>query len=103
MIIMSLNEIWDEIVRYSGKEIEMYNKNKFTYIVSGGCIYIAKANWRITKAEIEIAVEKLKDPSFAKLAKKAHHMCMQFFLIFLTADTQRQSDLYFRFDCLLVE
>lgn len=33
MIIMSLNEIWDEIVRYSGKEIEMYNKNKFTYIV----------------------------------------------------------------------
>ncbi len=71
MIIMSLNEIWDEIVRYSGKEIEMYNKNKFTYIVSGGCIYIAKANWRITKAEIEIAVEKLKDPSFAKLAKKS--------------------------------
>ena len=68
---MIINEIWDEIVRKSGSTITLYGENSFTYTVFEDSIFIPKANWRITKSEIEIASEKLNNPVFAKNAENS--------------------------------
>lgn len=68
---MSINEIWSEIARKSGSTVTLKDESSFTYTVFEDSIFIPKANWRITKSEIEIALEKLNNPAFAKNAENS--------------------------------
>ncbi|WP_405355607.1 hypothetical protein [Ruminococcus sp.] len=68
---MFINELWDEVVRHSGKKITAKDGKSFTYSVTESNIFIPEANWRITKAEFENAVSKLKDQKFATLAENS--------------------------------
>lgn len=68
---MFINELWDELVRHSGKKITAKDGKSFTYSVAESSIFIPEANWRITKAEFENAVSKLKDKKFATLAENS--------------------------------
>lgn len=65
---MTFNDIWEEIVRCRGNVITTKENTKFTYVVNENSIFIPKANWKITKSELEGAVEMLQNPSFAKNA-----------------------------------
>lgn len=68
---MSINEIWSEIAEKSGSTVTLKDKSSFTYTVFEDSIFIPTANWRITKSEFEIALEKLNNPAFAKNAKNS--------------------------------
>ena len=63
---MTFNDIWEEIVRCRGNVITTKENTKFTYVVNENSIFIPKANWKITKSELEGAVKMLQNPSFAK-------------------------------------
>ena len=65
---MTFNDIWEEIVRCTGNVITTKENTKFTYVVNENSIFIPKANWKITKSELEGAVKMLQNPSFAKNA-----------------------------------
>ena len=65
---MTFNDIWEEIVRCRGNVITTKENTKFTYLVNENSIFIPKANWKITKSELEGAVKMLQNPSFAKNA-----------------------------------
>lgn len=50
-----------------------YHKREYkiyicSYVVNENSIFIPKANWKITKSELEGAVKMLQNPSFAKNA-----------------------------------
>lgn len=55
---MTFNDIWEEIVRCTGNVITTKENTKFTYVVNENSIFIPKANWKITKSELEGAVNK---------------------------------------------
>lgn len=73
---MTFNDIWEEIVRCTGNVITTKENTKFTYVVNENSIFIPKANWKITKSELEGAVKCCKIRHLQRMRQAVHRMCM---------------------------
>lgn len=73
---MTFNDIWEEIVRCTGNVITTKENTKFTYVVNENSIFIPKANWKITKSELEGAVKMLQIRHLQRMRQSVHRMCM---------------------------
>lgn len=73
---MTFNDIWEEIVRCTGNVITTKENTKFTYVVNENSIFIPKANWKITKSELEGAVKNVAKSVICKECGNRFIVCV---------------------------